>query len=657
MLTIDRRVWPVATAALALLILAFVPLGPLQVIARYILVAYLPGLAIWKRIKPDSTSLVDVALYPSLLSLLPFAWVSFIAVALGLGLSVAAWLAIAFFFAGWLWPARTSVVDEQKGDRIAIGLSLILVILLVAIPFAINSFQAVAWDAPLHASIVARILGGVIPPDSPWMAGQPVNYYWLYHFYVALLVRLTGLSTFQVFAMVNVHAFILLALAAYRVGSRLTTNVFGRISATWLLIFGLNAFGWVIFLSYGSQNPEKWYSLVSSFAMVRGYTVSLGSLIREFLDGFPFPLSFAFDVAWLDVILARIQGERRWAFGSGVIILATALHIHPLSAVFLLAASAVAVLALALVGSYSLGDQPRRLLMDIGWISFAAIAVTAPYAWNIMHAKTAIPLSLQLNLEFLASQGWSILAAVGLIGVLACPAIGIVVRDRQPAALFLLFFAGAAAVMALTTHVSLEAEYKVIYLLAFGLAPLVAVSWHFWKRSLLTRTVFCLGLAICAPTNAIQSYCFITQPPREVRDPSRSRLLSWIREQTPVDAILVEYPWWQKYQSSDATFLYLDRYFFDIGVYANRRQLIGYKGFLEQWGYRDIELRETLSLKLTAGARLDASDESYLSSLAAPVIVVTNLSEVGQDGFDRAGYTLLYEDGDLRAYRVVLSGQ
>jgi hypothetical protein len=119
----------------------------------------------------------------------------------------------------------------------------------------------------------------------------------------------------------------------------------------------------------------------------------------------------------------------------------------------------------------------------------------------------------------------------------------------------------------------------------------------------------------------------------------------------------VEYPWWQEYQTTDATFLYLDRYFFDIGVYANRRQLIGYKGMLEQWGYRDIDLREALDLKLTVGARLDLSDESYLSSLGAPIIVVTTPSRVGDGGFDSAGYVPIYEDGDLRAYRVVLPGR
>jgi hypothetical protein len=652
-----RRIWPAGTVILAIVLLAFVPVAPVRIIARYILVAYVPGLAIWKRIRPSSTSVVDVVLYPSLLSLLPFAWGSFIAVALRFDLVTAGWAAIAFFVAFGLWPAAAGVIREEKGDRIIIVLSLFLVVLLLGIPFAVNSFQAVAWDAPLHASIVSRILGGVIPPDSPWMAGQPVNYYWLYHFYAALLVRLTGLSTFQVFAILNLHAFVLLALAGYRVASRLTANVFGRISAAWILLFGLNAFGWIIFLSYGSQNPDKWYSLVSSFAMVRGYTVSLGSLIREFLDGFPFPLSFAFDVAWLDLILARIQGERRWAFGGGFIILATALHIHPLSAVFLLGASLAAVLVLASLDRNSPVIKRRSLITDMGWISFAAVAVTAPYAWNILHAKTRIPLSLQLNFEFLASQGWSILAAVGLIGVLAAPVIWAAVRDKEPPVLFLLFFAGATTVAALITHVSLEAEYKVIYLLAFGLAPLVAASWNFWRANLVRRIIFCLGLGICVPTDAIQSYCFTTQPPHEARDPARSRLLFWIREQTPVDAILVEYPWWQEYQTTDATFLYLDRYFFDIGVYSNRRQLIGYKGMLEQWGYRDIDLREALDLKLTVGARLDLSDESYLSSLGAPIIVVTTPSRVGDGGFDSAGYVPIYEDGDLRAYRVVLPGR
>jgi hypothetical protein len=131
--------------------------------------------------------------------------------------------------------------------------------------------------------------------------------------------------------------------------------------------------------------------------------------------------------------------------------------------------------------------------------------------------------------------------------------------------------------------------------------------------------------------------------------------LDWIREKTPANAILVEYPWWQKYQTSDAQFFYLDRFWFDIGVYGNRRQLVGYTApMLEQWGYRDIGLRQAFAAKLTKGEPLAADDVSYLTRLRAPIIVVTNASVVGNEGFDRALYSKIYEDGDLRAYRVLL---
>jgi hypothetical protein len=641
-------------AVAALVLLAVIPLGPIRSIARYLLVAYLPGLVIWKQLRTAPSSIVDLALYPSLLSILPFSLIALGCVALGCDLQIAGAIAIAVFLIagfvfGWIGP-----VSEEKGDRSALSLSVVLVLLLLVVPFAANSFQAVAWDAPLHAAIVSRILGGVVPPDSPMMAGQPANYYWLYHFYSAVLMRLTGLSIYQVFALLNVHALAVFALAGYKIAGRLTANLFGRFSAVWMLVFGLNTFGWIIFLASGSVNPDKWYSLVAPFAMVKSYSPSLGSLIHEFLDGFPFAVSFAFDIAWLDVLLARVGGERGGALVTGGLILATIFYLHPLSAVFLIAASFAAVIVFLSIR----GDNKREaltLLFDLTVMTIAATLVTAPYAWDILHGKTGTPLSIALNPAYLKSQAYSMLATVGLVGLLALPGVWLGFRDRQRAAIVLASFAGVIAVAALITHVALEAEYKLIYLLAFGLAPLVAVAWNFWNRTLATRTIFVLALAICGPTNALTSYCFATKPPRESRDPTRLRLFDWIRDQTPGNAILVEYPWWEKYQTSDAQFFYLDRFWFDIGVYGNRRQLVGYTGpMLEQWGYRDIGLRQALAAKLTNGEALAPDDVSYLTRLRAPIIVVINASVVGNEGFDRVTYSKVYEDGDLRAYRVLL---
>jgi len=118
----------------------------------------------------------------------------------------------------------------------------------------------------------------------------------------------------------------------------------------------------------------------------------------------------------------------------------------------------------------------------------------------------------------------------------------------------------------------------------------------------------------------------------------------------------VEYPWWEKYQTSASAYFYLDRFWFDIGVYGNRRQLIGYTApMLEQWGYRDIELRQDLARKLIKGERLAPTDVSYLAGLRAPIIVVTDVSFAGGNEFDPAVYVPVYEDGAVRAYRVVLA--
>jgi hypothetical protein len=642
----------------ALILLAFlpesIPFGAVSAIARYLLLGYVPGLALWSRLKTSPTSPVDFLLYPSLLSILPVCAITFGAITLGVNLRFAAWIAV-ILMAGigfWLgWPRLTS---GAKGDCMAIALAIVLTVLLLVIPFAANSFQAVAWDAPLHAAIVSRILDGFVPPDSPLMAGQPANYYWLCHFYSAVLMRITGLSVYQVFAILNVHALVLFFLAGYRIAGRLTTSVFGRISAAWMLVFGLNAFGWIIFLANGSASPDKWYSLVAPFAMVKGYSPSLGNIIHEFLDGIPFATSFAFDIAWLDVLLARVDGERGGILITGALVLATAFYLHPLSAGFLAAASFVSV-AIFLFISWTRKSEFALLAFDLGIAMFAAALVTLPYAWNILQAKTGAPLSIALSPAYWKSQAYSIFATVGLIGIIAAPALWLAAREKRYAAVMLALFVAAITVAALFIHVALDAEYKLIYLLAFGLTPFVAISWNVWRRAFVARGIFVLALAIGIPTNLLTSYCFTTQPPRENRDPTRLRLLDWIRAKTPSNAILVEYPWWEKYQTSDAAFFYLDRFWFDIGVYAHRRQLVGYIApMLEQWGYRDIGLRQELAHRLLGGELLASADASYLIGLRAPIIVVTNLSVVGNEEFDSTTYVRVYEDGDLRAYRVVL---
>src|SRR5260370_1237346 len=253
--------------------------------------------------------------------------------------------------------------------------------------------------------------------------------------------RLTGLSIYQIFAALNVHALMLFALAGYRIAGRLTNNVVGRFAAAWALVFGLNAFGWIFFLAHGSQNPDRWYSLVVPFAMVRSYSPSLGSLIHEFLDGGPFAMSFAFDVVWLDAVLSRMDGERGRALVLGALMLTGALYLHLFGAVFLVAASVIALLIVLAIDRRRSIAERGMLLFDVGAMVVAAALVTAPYAWNILGAQTAEPVSATVDFDFIRRQAWSLITSLALVIMLALPAVWLAVRSRHLAALFLFAFA------------------------------------------------------------------------------------------------------------------------------------------------------------------------------------------------------------------------
>src|SRR5262249_48303793 len=170
-----RAVSGITLAVLTLILIALVPesvpIGPLRLVARYLLVAYVPGLVIWNRLKSGRPSLIDIVLYPSLLAVLPFAWLTLAILAVGVDLRLAIWIAVLAFLAIGFWLGWSDKVRGASDEYIALGVAVALTLVLLIAPFAANSFQAVAWDAPVHASIVSRVLNGIVPPGSPMMAG------------------------------------------------------------------------------------------------------------------------------------------------------------------------------------------------------------------------------------------------------------------------------------------------------------------------------------------------------------------------------------------------------------------------------------------------------------------------------------------------------
>ena len=112
------------------------------------------------------------------------------------------WLA-AGAYAKW---KRGVCVKSQASWRTLLPL-LPLLILAPAIwaEFAHPTMQ-ILHHANVHVGYIHQLLYGAAPPENVFVAGYPGNYYWLYHAYLAAIVKITSFSPPTVASMVNVIA-------------------------------------------------------------------------------------------------------------------------------------------------------------------------------------------------------------------------------------------------------------------------------------------------------------------------------------------------------------------------------------------------------------------------------------------------------------------
>jgi hypothetical protein len=221
--------------------------GPAADIAVYPLLGVLPGLALADMLLPAASRFARVSLALALAPLV-VATSGWLLVSAGLELPLAGW-AIAGT-AGLLWVAsgarKTSPTDaaataeETEVPRLAWGLALGLG-LIVLVPPMLNPYIAVRGDTWTHAGIVMRILERGLPPEDPRFAAIPLHYVWFYNLFIALLSGLRGGGPFSFMTCLNgatafatVGLTTLLALRVWR------TSEAGK-GAALLAVFGLNA--------------------------------------------------------------------------------------------------------------------------------------------------------------------------------------------------------------------------------------------------------------------------------------------------------------------------------------------------------------------------------------------------------------------------------
>ncbi|MBI3540079.1 MAG: hypothetical protein HY076_07380, partial [Candidatus Eisenbacteria bacterium] len=350
----------------------------------------------------------------------------------------------------------------------AVGTAVALALGIVAIPFAVPYVRM--WsDAWFHSSAILEIGLRGVPPQDPLFSGIPFYYFWYYHFTLALLGTVTGVSPFHGQALMNAWAAVVLALAAAQTAYR----AFGRAAALWagaIAILGVNPCGWLYALARSMVGETRGLAqTVASLNTITGAELALSwffphnhvSMLNRFWTGTALTPAIALAAATAWSLVRGVERPARGAWLRSFLLALATLAFHPAYGALATAALGAALVVVALRG------EGRGAAVA----GIAALAVALVAALPYIRACSVPGATTPARLGFYAPNARSLLLAIAPWWIVAWPAFAFG-RSRPAARLAILTAAIAVAMSVVVVLPELNSE-KLFYLAWVSLTPLV----------------------------------------------------------------------------------------------------------------------------------------------------------------------------------------
>jgi hypothetical protein len=248
----------------------------------------------------------------------------------------------------------------------------------------------------------------------------------------------------------------------------------------------------------------------------------------------------------------------------------------------------------------------RHVLILLG-VSLAALAATTPYLHEVMYLKEkeqVFPLSLSLH----KTIGILISCALALALFLIRRPL---MRDASLPARFFLFGVMSVAAFCLVIRLPGPNTYdKLGYLIFIPLSILggIALAELWIARGPAARRPLAVAMLACMLPGLVLGFAgaFAT-PDREEVTPAEARLSTWLRANTPRDALIID-------DGDRVPFL----------VTVPRRYVCGLWAYAEMWGYPRLEMSRRLHMRraLYAPQELDASALDALGRIDEPLFAI-----------------------------------
>jgi hypothetical protein len=473
-------------------------------------------------------------------------------------------IALALVGLAWLRRGPSTAPGLEPGRLLrALGpLVLLLLLLLGAAAWAMAPLGVrFSYHGYLHAGLVAQLANGVLPPENPALAGEPIGFYWIYHWLLATQAALAGGSVLEASPVLNAVALAVYVGSGWRVLRSFLAPAAAAAAALAAAFAGDLLFPAVHGLrqAFEANPPGPWFWPFE--VLQRG---GFGGdprplpLFAKFLNMGGVGLGLALWAATLAELAPGVRPRPR--LGVVFLLLASLVLFHATTAFAAYAALAAGLFSVALTDPAMEGDLAARArwLLSYAAVFGAALAVTAPFVASVTlgtHAVGGVPVALDPSL-LLYNARTTLLGGAPLV-VLAGVGARSLLRDAgrpDPAVLF--FTVATSVLLALGVALRLpdNNQYKLVLVAAMPggllLAGLLRASAPILRRLLVCAAILLVvagiavtarsyrGAIMSARTSPVGDGLYLALPD----EPELDAALRWLRRHAPADAVVVSRP-------------------------------------------------------------------------------------------------------------------
>lgn|GEM_PF-791906 len=508
----------------------------------------------------------------------------------------------------------------------------------------------ISFHGLLHAAIAGQFLtpGAIaFPPENPFYAGQPLPYYWFFHFLAAQVTRVLGCNVFYSFELITVISTFFLVVMGVSLGLKLFGNRASGFLMTYLIMAGTNPLGWLhAIYNIVRGGPGV---LTDTPNHLWGITHPLYSLIRyNDVGGINGPLlNFFLNITSRPAALAGLFGVvfflaaflYRRSLLPFVGLLLTSAATTAFSPIIGIAAGGCLIFGLVTLywGARLVNSATRivesRVVIYCGAAIVGGVLLALPTYYHLLLGQS----SSQARFTLLSIGGIRQVVGIGLsvtplfilaiIGTFRAP------RDRR---LFLLaLIIAALPLIAITIAFTFVAGnesnffHAGVVLLSVPAAGVVLQTDRITKRIFANGRITAGVILFFLPTTLLLAMSYFNRPPvpvnfdstAVVRTPENvepGSLYAWVKHKTEVNAVFVINPRERVAICGNAA---------EFPAMTGRAILTEDPEHYIVTPYPDLRRRVEIADQLLSGMELRIDDSNYLSKLHSPIYIVSNHPE------------------------------